>query len=173
MCRSFWIDGNATFTTVLSSMIMNRPTATAASVHHFRFSGVKRRAFTPGRLEKPRHSARTVTRTLRPVSEFAWTPSPEQVESANLTRLAGRLGVKGYRELHRVSIEEPERFWPALIEDLGLEFSTPWERVLDESDGPEWARWFVGGRLNLARSCVHGWVERTPSAPAAVFLGED
>ena len=32
------IDGSATFTTVLSSMIMNSPTETAASVHHFLFS---------------------------------------------------------------------------------------------------------------------------------------
>jgi hypothetical protein len=30
--------GRATFTTVLSSMIMKRPNETAASVHHFRFS---------------------------------------------------------------------------------------------------------------------------------------
>ncbi len=31
------MDGSATFTTVLSSMIMNRPNATAPSVHHLRF----------------------------------------------------------------------------------------------------------------------------------------
>jgi hypothetical protein len=36
--RSSWIDGNATFTTVLSSMIMKSPNETAASVHHLRFS---------------------------------------------------------------------------------------------------------------------------------------
>src|SRR5213595_802647 len=51
--RSLRIDGSATFTTVLSSMIMKRPTATAASVHHFRFSAVKSRALTSGRLENP------------------------------------------------------------------------------------------------------------------------
>ena len=44
MPRSCWIDGSATFTTVLSSMIMNSPTATATSVHHLRFSGVNSRA---------------------------------------------------------------------------------------------------------------------------------
>src|SRR5262245_33141506 len=47
MPRSFWIDGSATFTTVLSSMIMKRPTATATSVHHLRFSGAKSRVFMP------------------------------------------------------------------------------------------------------------------------------
>ena len=41
MPRSRWIDGSATFTTVLSSMIMNRPNETAASVHHLRRSPEK------------------------------------------------------------------------------------------------------------------------------------
>ena len=39
--RSLWIAGSATFTTVLSSMIMNRANATDASVHHFLFSSVR------------------------------------------------------------------------------------------------------------------------------------
>ena len=46
MCRSLWIEDSATKTTVLSSMIMNSPKATAPSVHHFRFSSAKMRART-------------------------------------------------------------------------------------------------------------------------------
>jgi acetyl-CoA synthetase len=107
------------------------------------------------------------------VTDFVWTPSPEQVERANVTRLARRLGCDGYQALHCVSIEEPERFWPAVVEDLELEFSRPWDQVVDVSRGIEWARWFVGGRLNLARTCVHRWAERNPDRPAAVFRGED
>ena len=37
MPRSSRIEGSATFTTVLSSMIMNRPNETAVRVHHLRF----------------------------------------------------------------------------------------------------------------------------------------
>jgi acetyl-CoA synthetase len=107
------------------------------------------------------------------MTEFVWEPSPERVEQANVVRLWRKLGCESYHELHRVSIEEPERFWPALIDDLGLEFSTPWERVLDESAGIEWATWFVGGRLNIATNCVHRHAERRPDDVAAVFLGED
>ncbi|HEX6664376.1 MAG TPA: AMP-binding protein [Gaiellaceae bacterium] len=91
------------------------------------------------------------------MSEFVWSPTPEDVESANLTRLARRLGVDGYRDLHRVSVEEPDRFWPAVVEDLGLEFTEPWESVLDTSRGIEWATWFNGAKLNLAWNCVHRW----------------
>jgi acetyl-CoA synthetase len=108
------------------------------------------------------------------VRDFVWTPTPEQVEQANLTRLARRLGCDGYPALHRASIEEPERFWPALIDDLGIRFSTPFERVLDDSDGPEWTRWFTGGRLNVARVCVHDWAEGPlADLEAVVWLPED
>jgi acetyl-CoA synthetase len=46
--------------------------------------------------------------------------------------------------------------------------------VLDTSHGVEWATWFDGGRLNLARTCVHRWAagDRADDE-AAVFLGED
>jgi acetyl-CoA synthetase len=105
------------------------------------------------------------------VPDFVWKPTPEIVEAANLTRLSGVLGCSDYHELHRVSIEEPERFWPALVDDLGLTFTRRWTRVLDTSDGIEWARWFVDGRVNVAANCVHKWAELP--GEAAVFLGED
>jgi acetyl-CoA synthetase len=105
------------------------------------------------------------------MSGYVWAPTPEQVDQANVSRLQRKLGCGGYRELHRVSVEEPERFWPAVVEDLGIEFAEPWTTVLDESDGVEWAKWFVGGRLNVAWNCVHKW--RDLQGDAAVFCGED
>src|SRR5262245_66639293 len=67
------------------------------------------------------------------------------------------LGATDYRELHEISIEEPGRFWPTVVADLGLDFSKPWREVVDASRGPEWATWFTGGRINIARACVHRW----------------
>jgi acetyl-CoA synthetase len=89
------------------------------------------------------------------MSDSVWAPSPERIEQANLTRLARKLGTSSYAELHRVSVQEPERFWPAVVDDLDIDFSQPWSAVLDTSRGPEWARWFVGGRINVARACLH------------------
>jgi acetyl-CoA synthetase len=105
------------------------------------------------------------------VNDFVWSPNPELVENANLTRLMRRLGCADYHDLHQVSVEDPERFWPELIDDLGLEFSQPWDAVLDVSDGPEWAKWFVGSKLNVASNCVHRW--RDLPGEAAVWRGED
>jgi acetyl-CoA synthetase len=106
--------------------------------------------------------------------EVIWRPSEEERERTNAMRLARRLGFDDYWELVRFSAEEPERFWPAAIEDMGLEFSRPWDAVVDLSRGPEWATWFVGGKLNLAWNCVHRWA-RGPraSAVAAVWQSEN
>jgi acetyl-CoA synthetase len=106
--------------------------------------------------------------------EPLWTPSEEVRERSNALRLARKLGFEEYASLVRFSAEEPERFWPAAIEDMGLEFARRWDAVVDESRGPEWATWFVGGRLNLAWNCVHRWA-RGPraDAAAAVWQGED
>jgi acetyl-CoA synthetase len=108
------------------------------------------------------------------MSEPIWTPSKEVLEQANVVRLMRRHGIDDYWELVRRSQEEPEWFWPAAIEDMGLEFSERWEQVLDDSRGPEWATWFVGGKLNIAWNCVHRWARgERAGAVAAVFAGED
>ena len=101
---------------------------------------------------------------------FIWQPSPELIERANLTRLQRKLGASDYAELHRISIEEPDRFWPVLIDDLGIEFSQRWDTVVDSSRGSEWSTWFNGGRVNVARVCVHRWAS---DEEALVGLYED
>jgi acetyl-CoA synthetase len=106
--------------------------------------------------------------------QFVWRPDAERIEQANLTRLARRLGVDGYHALHRLSVEEPDTFWPAVVDDLGLEFAEPWDRVIDTSRGNEWATWFTGGKLNVAWNCVHRWAESEQAdEEAAVWAGED
>ena len=104
------------------------------------------------------------------MTEVVWRPDEAVLEHANVVRLMRTHGFVSYRDLVRRSIDEPEWFWPAAVEDMGLEFSEPWTEVMDTSRGPEWTTWFVGGKLNIAWNCVHRWRgERV----AAVFRGED
>ncbi len=102
-----------------------------------------------------------------------WRPTPEQIDAANVTRLMRTHGIERFDELVARSIADPTWFWDAVVHDLDLEFSTPYERVVDLSRGAPWATWFVGGRTNLARQCVDRWAERTPTAPAVVWEAED
>jgi acetyl-CoA synthetase len=104
------------------------------------------------------------------VAEVVWTPSEDVLEHANVVRLMRRHGFSSYRELVARSIEEPEWFWPAAVEDTGIELYEPWSEVVDLSRGPEWATWFDGAKLNIAWNCVHRW---RSDRVAAVFRGED
>ncbi len=54
---------------------------------------------------------------------------------------------RDYRDLLARSQDDPEWFWDEVVDDLGIEFSTPYEKVLDDSRGPQWPRWFVGGEV--------------------------
>jgi acetyl-CoA synthetase len=104
---------------------------------------------------------------------YAWTPSPEQLDAANVVRLARQLGCDDYAALHRVSVEDPERFWRAVVADLEIPLARGWDQVLDVSRGPEWATWFSGARLNVAHACVHRWAAERPDELAAVFDPEE
>jgi propionyl-CoA synthetase len=63
-----------------------------------------------------------------------------------------------YQELYRESLENPEAFWARAA--AGLDWSKPWQKVLDASEAPFY-EWFRGGELNtchnaLDRHCAAG-----------------
>ena len=108
------------------------------------------------------------------MSEFVWEPTPEYVENANVTRLMRKHGIADFHELVARSQDDIEWFWDAAVDDVGIDFFTPYDKVLDGSRGPAWPRWFVGGTVNLTYNCVdrHAEGERGAS-PALLWEGED
>jgi acetyl-CoA synthetase len=105
--------------------------------------------------------------------EYAWRPTPEGAKATNVMRFAHHHGLDDYWELVRRSQDDPEWFWAAAVDFLGIEFSKPYEKVMDDSRGIEWTTWFVGGELNMAWNCVGRWAERTPDAVAVIGETED
>jgi propionyl-CoA synthetase len=67
-----------------------------------------------------------------------------------------------YQELYRESLENPDLFWGKAA--AALDWTTPWETVLDSTDEPFY-EWFKGGRINtcynaLDRHCESGRAEQ-------------
>src|SRR5919201_6218730 len=105
------------------------------------------------------------------MTDLAWKPTAEYVERANVTRLMRAHGIKDIDELRRRSVEDVEWYWDAVVKDLDLEFTTPYEKVLDTSRGVPWATWFGGGRVNLVWNCVDRWAH-SPAADRPALIGE-
>jgi acetyl-CoA synthetase len=107
------------------------------------------------------------------VGDIVWSPSEDYVERANVSRFMRANDIRSYDELIKRSQDDIEWFWEAVVRDLGIEFYRHYTRVLDESEGKPWAKWFVGGTINLAHNCVDRWADRTPDNVAIIWEGEE
>jgi acetyl-CoA synthetase len=105
--------------------------------------------------------------------DLIWQPPPEAVEHARVTAFMREQGIADWRRLHARAQEDTDWFWDAVVRHLGIEFFTPYERVSDQSDGPEWTRWFTGGTVNLTHNCVDRHARATPDHPAVICERED
>jgi acetoacetyl-CoA synthetase len=103
-----------------------------------------------------------------------WTPSPERVERATLTRyqrwLSDTRGLEfeGYHDLWRWSVFDLEAFWGSLVEFLGVRFAEGGERVLGSEVMPG-AAWFPGSRVSYAE---HVFAGKDPGALAIQHASE-
>ena len=103
-----------------------------------------------------------------PAPPILWTPSPERVEHAWLTRyrrwLEPRVGrtFADYAELQRWSVDELDAFWRSIWDFFDVQADGSPERVLGRREMPG-AEWFPDVRLNYAE---HVFRERDPAAVA-------
>ncbi|HEX8077682.1 MAG TPA: acetate--CoA ligase [Chthoniobacterales bacterium] len=78
------------------------------------------------------------------IEKRVFNPPPEFAKRARIGSMAE------YQRLYRESIDEPEKFWAREAEELV--WRKKWDRVL-EWNAP-YAKWFVGGELNLSENCL-------------------
>ena len=70
-----------------------------------------------------------------------------------------------YERIYRESVEQPEKFWGRIANEL--HWFKKWDKVL-EWDCP-WAKWFVGGRINLSYNCLDRHVQTWRKNKAALI----
>ncbi len=90
-------------------------------------------------------------RSFAPPAEFA---QKAQIKS-----------VAEYEALYKESVEQPEKFWARAAEEL--HWFKKWDKVL-EWDAP-WAKWFVGGQINLSYNCLDRHVQTARKNKAALI----
>jgi acetyl-CoA synthetase len=96
----------------------------------------------------------------------SWVPSEKEAHASRLWRFLSAHGCAGYAELCQRAVRDPGWFWEALVKDLGIVWTAPYETVMDTSAGVPFTRWFVGGRLNAYESAVVRHSRATPTSLA-------
>src|SRR5919198_262194 len=82
-----------------------------------------------------------------------WTPPPELVERAVMTRYMHAQGFATYDELWRWSVDDLEAFWASIWDFFGVQGG--YDRVLASREMPG-AQWFPGAELNYADHLFRG-----------------
>jgi acetyl-CoA synthetase len=106
--------------------------------------------------------------------EIAWRPSDEQIARTQIKQFMDAHGITSYSDLLKRSSDDVEWFWDAVLAQLHIEFFAPYTHILDQSRGPEWARWCVGGKLNIVHNAVDKWMStQTATREAIRWEGEE
>jgi len=110
--------------------------------------------------KKQSKSSSAITSVLQETRIFK--PAPEFSKKAHIKSMAD------YRKRYAESIQNPEKFWAkAAAEELV--WSKPWTQVL-QWKAPN-AKWFLGGKLNVAENCLDRHLN-TPTANKAAIIWE-
>ena len=88
------------------------------------------------------------------MGKIVWKPTIDYIENANITRFMKKNNIKNYNHLMKKSTEDIEWFWDAALKDLNIEWYKPYEKVLDDSKGIQWTKWFIGGKINIVHNCL-------------------
>ena len=106
-------------------------------------------------------------------SRYAWTPTAAQSGGSRLRHFIDTLGAGNLDGVARLVLEDPQRFWAAMADDIGVAWTSRFDVAMDTTAGLPWSRFWVGGRLNLAHNAVTRWAQSAPERIAVVSEGDD
>jgi acetyl-CoA synthetase len=106
--------------------------------------------------------------------EIVWCPTDDYVDPSHLKTFMREHGLKSFDELMERSTQDVPWFTEAVLRYLDIQFYEPYETVADFSEGIEWARWCVGGRMNIVHNCIDKYIgTAAENRPAVIFEGEE
>ena len=96
------------------------------------------------------------------IDEVVHEPSEAFAASTNVAAFMREYDIDDYEELiERTTAEATDEpasgvdwFWDEIIDYLGIDFYTEYDRVRDDTDGPQFSDWYPGGEINVAHNVV-------------------
>ena len=104
------------------------------------------------------------TSLLVPKENRILKPSKEFSSKARIRSMAQ------YRKLWLESVQSPDKFWGRMAKQE-LVWFRPFKKVLEWKE--PYAKWFIGGQLNVSHNCLDQWLgTATANKAALIWEGE-
>jgi acetyl-CoA synthetase len=91
--------------------------------------------------------------------EFVWKPDDNYLKRSRLKSFMTKYGIEDFSELILKSAGDIEWFWNAVIEDLNIEFYRSYDKVVDISEGIQFPRWCVNGKMNIIHNMLDKYID--------------
>jgi acetyl-CoA synthetase len=89
--------------------------------------------------------------------DIVWRPTPAHIEHANLTAFMRTYGIKDFGELMQKSTSDVAWFTDAVLKFLDIQFYEPYTKVVDLTNGIQFPKWCLNGKMNIVHNCVDKW----------------
>lgn len=90
--------------------------------------------------------------------EVVWKPSRAQMVESNLYQFYRRNGFATLAEFMQRATADIAWFWDTVLRTLDIQFYEPYSQVVDVSDGIQFPKWCVGGKLNIVHNCLDKYI---------------
>ena len=87
--------------------------------------------------------------------QMVWQPTDQYLNS-RVAEFARQNGIdsEDWHALIQKSTNDIEWFWQSFVSFSDMQWTKPYDCLLDKSEGLAWTQWFIGGQTNIAYNCL-------------------
>jgi acetyl-CoA synthetase len=90
--------------------------------------------------------------------DIVWRPTQEYIERAHLTTFMREQNIRSFDELMSRSTADVAWFTDAVLKYLDIQFYEPYSKAVDLSEGIQFPKWCVDGKMNIVHNCLDKYV---------------
>ncbi len=95
-------------------------------------------------------------------TKIRYEPQNDVKNRSNIWEFMREHDIETFEDLHTRTVESVDGvedsgldwFWDEVVDHLDIEFYEPYHTVRDDTNGPQFTDWYVGGELNIAHNVV-------------------
>ncbi len=86
-------------------------------------------------------------------NDVIWRPTGDYL-NCRVVDFMKKHNISDVKELVKRSAEDTNWFWTEALDYVGLDWYKPYTKLMDQSEGFAWTKWFVGGEMNIIDNCL-------------------
>ncbi len=96
------------------------------------------------------------------LTDVIWRPSGEYLNCRVADYMKSQ-GISELKDLVKRSTDDTDWFWKTALDFTGVRWQKPFTRLMDDSAGFAWTKWFIDGEMNIIDNCLDYHLDDKPA----------